>query len=197
MRRTSPLGSSTITFETKASWVMVLLQGLGAIVGIVVAAVATPLLLWWIFRQRLGWPKVVTIPIVLLTIAATVAIAVVAGAGAVHERVSIDRDHDLIDLRKRSLTDVVRFDDGHREVVHPGDIHAVEFVYFPNAGAEGPVRPSARVRVHLTAGRSLAVPTGSEPNSAYDVAAAVADLAGVTVRCFEQDEHDSRKAMAC
>jgi hypothetical protein len=72
LRRVPTAGASTITFETKASWEVALLQGTAVVVGVLVTAVVTPFVLVWLFRRRLGWPSVVIVPIVLVTIAATV-----------------------------------------------------------------------------------------------------------------------------
>jgi hypothetical protein len=114
VRRTNSPQSNVHNFETQGSWAMVILQGTGAMLGILVVAVGLPLALYHLLCRRLGWPKLTMALVLLVAAGATIAVAVVLGAGAVHEGVTIDPANRRIEFRSRSLTDVVRFDDGRR-----------------------------------------------------------------------------------
>jgi hypothetical protein len=143
VRRTTSPELLVQKFETKASWAMVVQQATGAILGILVVAVVLPLVLHHVLCRRLGWPKLIMAPVLIVAGGATIAVAVILGAGAVHEGVTIDHVSQRIEFRSRSLTDVVRFDDGRRVTIRPRDVARIEYVYQTNEGAEGPVPSEA------------------------------------------------------
>jgi hypothetical protein len=196
LRPTSPPASSTMTFETKEPWAMAVLWGGGAVIGILIVVLATAVTLWWIFRRRLGWPRIVMIPIVLITTGAATAVAILIGAGAVHEEVVLHPERAALELGTRSLADIVRSSGGHREVILLAEIDRIEYRYRTMADADGAGGPEARLRLRLTTGRSVDVPTGGQPASAYDLASAIGKLAGLEVACYFQN-YDSAQPLAC
>lgn len=193
VRRTTSPRAEVHNFETQGSWAMVILQGTGAMLGMLVVAVGLPLALHHLLCRRLGWPKLTMAPVLLVAAVATIAVAVILGAGAIHEGVTIDRINQRIEFRSRSLTDVVRSDDGRRVTIRPRDVARIEYVYQTNEGAEGPVPSEAEVHLQLVTGGSVSVPTGAGPSPAYAVALELAELTHAPLDCFTKRDNTTPK----
>ena len=194
LHQTSSGVSTQVMFETKAPLAVALLQGLGGVIGVLLVAMVTALVLWWVFRERLRWPGVVMIPIWTIASLAAAAMAIAVGAGVigvrVDEKVTIDRELDVVELRKRSLIDFLRSGGGHRSVVRFADIQAVEYVHNLQLGATLG-HDEAETRLRLTTGPSVGIPSGAQPDSAYRLAVAIAEAAQRPVKCFRKDDRAS------
>jgi len=193
--------ASEVTFETKDPMAVALLQGLGGVIGVLVVLLLTPLILWWLFRRRLGWPGPVMVPIWLVTVAGAGMLAGAVGAGvigvAVEEKILIDKRRNVVEVTARSLTDFLTSRAGDGETIPFADIAHVEYVHNWQDGAEFG-HDEAEVRVRRLSGRSSWIPTGAQPDSAYRVAVAIARASGVRVQCFEKDDRaSSRTPMGC